>query len=171
MPIGDESPANIVAGGNQVVIPGSSQGIWHVANSDLSTVVSGSELLRPASVDDSTVKPVPIPAGVSRFLIRLRYPVATTTFTTQPIIRLVGTDVNGVPLRLDATDSTATGITFSASATALRDASFYYSPPYDRTGFDLLGCRTLYVLPSTAAAFTDGSTAQAVAAMVLFLSP
>jgi len=177
MPIGDTRKENISAGGFPVVICGSAQSDWIIANVETKTVQSSAELLRPASTNDSNVTPIEVPAGLTRFLWSLRFPIATTTLTTDPVFRFFGADLSGRVMRLDNEDNSATGIKIthageSPSTTAiwLNDGTYYYTDVYDLEGMDLRGCKTLYVLVETASNYTDGATSQTGVVQVKFLN-
>lgn len=178
MPIGSTIYGVIKRWTEPMVLSGSCQSDWIVANNDTKTAQSAAELLNPVSTNDSNVLPCVIPHGATRVLVRVRIPIAVTTLTTDPVIRLYGIDETAtypVPLRLDATASNAAGFEIdisggTPSSSLAQDAAYYYTPPYDRVGFDLLGCTTLYVLIETASTYTDGATSQSCAVLVKFLN-
>lgn len=156
--------------------PGSVQSDWHLANSNVSTVTTDALLNLGTSTDYQTVIPITVPLGAVSVLLRIAVTTDATTFTTDPRLRLVAADANGVPTRLDNTDNGASGIVLAidGASTDFTANAKYWSDvveldAYTKKG-DVLGNKTLYVLVDTAAAYTDGSTAQAVEAYVKFLN-
>lgn len=157
----------------QATAPGSVLSNWQVIHDDTTTTQAAGVVLNPASCTASQVHPATIPAGTTRVLVRGRVDDAATTFTTLPIVKLMGLDANGVPMRLDNANATAAGVTLTFNTTASNnaaDGTYLYSDPVSLTATDLQGNITLYGFATTAAAITDGTTAQAVALMVKVLN-
>lgn len=177
-----------------LVHPVSVRGLWQVANSDLETADSATNLLKPHLVTRADVYWLRTPTGATRVLMRGRNDAAATTFTTDPVVRIIGafptkpgreaevaiTDsgFSGTPgdanhaefMRLDNADAGATGITLDHSATGnIEDASYEYTDLPDLTGYDLKGATYVGMLVETAAAVTGGA-ANAVFGMYLFLN-
>lgn len=168
MAIGDTVKAGLKLLGLLGSAPGSVQADWHIANTDLSaTAQTAGQLLNPASVTASQVRPVTIPPGATRALVRLRIDDGCSGNGTPAVVVLMGVDASGVPVRLDNVDQNATGITLTWTSGDATDGTYDYSDLPNLTGYDMLGCKTLYVLVATAGVYTGATDPTA---MVLFLN-
>jgi hypothetical protein len=156
------------------VSSGSVKSDWAYANTSLQTVNTDALLNIGTSTDYATVRPVTVPEGATRVHIRASVGTDATTFTTNPVVRVVGADANGVPQRLDSeTDDSAAGVTLtftSSSANFTADDAAgdakYWSDGV--AAIDCLGHTTVYVLVETAAAITDGASPVTAQAAVRF---
>lgn len=177
MAIGDNVVGSMARARELNSSPGSVQSDWQVLYDDATTASGALDHLVPSLQDDSVAHRITIPDGATRILIRARYDAGADVFTTSPIIRLTGTDSDGVPLRIDNVDSNAAGVTVTCEAasavpstglTAGTDYTFSNVTTLD--GYDLKGCRYLYVTVATAANILDGAVQLPVAIMGLFLN-
>lgn len=156
------------------VIPMSVQSDW-LACTNTNAANSAAELLNPASADDATTFPVEVPPNATRFLWRIRFPIATTTLTTDPIVRFYATDSNGIAMRIDNASTIAAGLEIDTAGMTvatdfLKDSTYYYTKVYDLDGIDLKGLKTLYPLTATASNYNAGGAALAAEIQVLFLN-
>eukprot|EP00914_Ancora_sagittata_P009931 GHVO01018897.1.p2 GENE.GHVO01018897.1~~GHVO01018897.1.p2 ORF type:complete len:173 (-),score=28.94 GHVO01018897.1:233-751(-) len=152
----------------QQVAAGSVKSDWTAANTSLQTVNTDALLNIGTSTDYTTVSPIEVPDGATRVFLRGAVSTDATAFTTAPVVVLVGVDKNGIPQRVDdPDDSNGTGITltFTGAGVFTADSMYWTEVTSD---FDCLGYETIYVLVSTAASITDGSTQQAATAYVRF---
>lgn len=175
----------IKSGNMSPTAAGSVKADWIVAVSNAAaTADSASVLLAPTT--SATATPIRIPEGATRVMVRCRYNADATGLTSSPVVRLLGLDRNGIPIRLDNILTGATGqtLTIGASAAGLvgtdwssadpggnpasNTSAYKYSDPGSITGTDCLGCEWLYVLRSTAAVVTGGTPATSI--VVLFLN-
>lgn len=157
----------------QVVYPASAGGTWITANDDAETAQAGTDLLRPAAIDDATFHWVKVGSGATRVLVRAKFAVAAVV-TTDPVVRVLA--AYGEPdtigafaddgtvkfLRLDNQDANAAGVTLdliTSGASGLRDTTYGYSDPYDLTGFDLKGADYVGIAVETASATDTGTVA------------
>lgn len=149
-------------------VPGSVQSNWVLAHGLLTaTAQTSAELLNPASTNSANVYPIEVPFGATRVLLRMRVDDAASANGTPPVVRLLGLDANSLPIRIDNVDSSAAGITLTWTSSDMTDGTDDFSDPSSLTGYDLLGCKTLYVLCETAGVFTGTTDAEA---WVLFLN-
>ena len=154
-----------------VVIPSSLKGVWTTAHDDSETAQSATELLYPASIDDSGFHWIEVPHCASRVLVRAVM-TKTATVTTSPVVRVVGaygtvasdgsfaTDGTAQFLRLDNVDANAVGVTLtlvSSGASLLQDATYAYSDPPTLEGYDLRGAKYVGILVETAANLSAGT--------------
>lgn len=161
--------SNLKAIGLQPVMSGAAQADWEQANSSLQTVNTDVLLNLAHATSYSNVIPLEVPTGVTRMWLRGQVDDAATTFTTDPILKLVGADANGIPQRLDSDDCDAAGVTidFTGTTTMFTDGSSYWTDVYGgASGYDLKGNKTIYILVSTAAAITDGANPVTASAYV-----
>jgi len=157
--------------------PGSAMGDWTVLYDDATTASGATDYLYPSAIDDSVAHRVVVPAGCTRVLIRAGYDAGADVFNTQPIVRLTGTDSNGVPLRIDNADANAAGVTLTCEAVsavvatgAVAGTDTAYSNVSTLDGYDLKGCRYLYVTVATAADILDGAVQLEVPILGLFIN-
>lgn len=170
MALGAETKIGVDHGGASVsqTASGSLKGSWGTANTSLQTVTTNALLNLGTGTDYPSALKVEVPDGATRVYIRGSVSTDATTFTTAPVIVPVGIDANGVPQRIDApTDSDATGVTltFAGSGVFTHDGDYWTDVTSD---YDCLGYSHIYVLVSTAASITDGSTQQVATAHVRF---
>lgn len=170
----------IQTGSAQIVIAGAGKSKWFVANTSLQTVNTNVLLNLGHATAYTTVIPIEVGNGVTRCWIRGVVPATATTFTTDPVVKLVASDGEvgdgtGIPWRIDTDDQDAAGITidFAASTTVFTASvggvsSYCTDVLGGSSGYDLRGARYLYVLVSTAAVITDGASDVTAAAYVLF---
>jgi len=153
----------------QVMFPAScivGRGIAHT--NLLATAETSGVLRRPLSYSNAAVQPVEVLNG-TRFYMRARYPIATTTATTDPVVRVygvVGPDPTGDGVWADNetvafVDLTGDITVFADPANDLRDTNFYYTAPAEPGGgelyWDCRGFRWLLPLTVTAGVLTDGT--------------
>lgn len=168
MPIGQVRNANVGSGG-AVVYQTGGRGTWIVANTNLATAQSATELLRPGTIDDSTFHWINR-GNATHCIIRARQDSSVSAVTTSPIVRLIGAygkanDDGTMPndgsvnfLRIDNVSTNATGIVLTLATTnLLEDGSFEYSNPASLAPYDLLGCDYIGMLVETAANITGGT--------------
>jgi hypothetical protein len=158
------------AGGAGVTHPGSTFTDWQTIHNDLTaTAETGAVLLRPLTYAGTNVAPGKMPPGATRFLLRGRYPQAST-LTTSPVVRLYGVwgtptaagvfadDGTVLAMRLDNVDANAAGVTVTIGTTAdLRDTTYRYTDVIDLTGFDAKGAWYILALTETAGVISAGS--------------
>lgn len=171
MGFGAEQGYNVQAGHLLPVMSGGALADWQVANSSLQTVNTDALLNLATSTSYSAVVPIVVPAGCTRMWLRGAVDDAATTFTTDPIVKIVGADGNGVPERLDTSDCDAAGVTidFQISSAVFTDGTDLWTDVYGgSSGYDLKGNRKVYVLVSTAASVTDGASQVTCRAYVKF---
>jgi hypothetical protein len=146
-------------------------------HSDLeASAESAGNLLNPTSATvNANVVPIKVGNAVSKVVLRVRYDQGATV-TTSPVVRFYGAycsdavahtieSTGVIPttgtcefVRLDNADSGAAGVTLTLDATNdLRDSTYKYSDPISLTPMDLLGCRYLVALVSTAANTSTGA--------------
>ena len=182
MAIGTAARGQVNTSHQQMVSAGSAQSNWITANSNLATVQSATEVLRPGATDDSSVIPILVPEGATRVLVRSARTTTAPTFTTHPIVQLWGIDDDGtarpavptaptytaVPTRLDDTDSSADGITLTGTTSDASNSAgtAFYSDVSSNTGYDCLGCTWLFLIVKTAANYSTGT----VSGLVKFLN-
>lgn len=159
---------------NNVVNIASVKAWWFVCHDNLEAAAETTGLLQPYAIATSAFHWVKVPDGATRVLIRARNDAAATTFTTSPVVRIIGMDGTptdagaftgttgdanfGEPTRLDNVDANATGVTLTLAATLnLEDGSYEYSDPPDLTGYDLKGCSYVGMAVETAANVTGGA--------------
>lgn len=173
------------------------RGAWTQINDDLETADTAN-LLKPWNISRSTFGWLIVPDWATRVLVRAKIDLASTTYTTSPVVRMVGAfptnadiatarnkilatpgfsgtagDANAAEfLRLDAPAANATGVTLSVTAAKttmfIDTAGYIYCDPPDLTGYDLKGSGYLGMMVETAAAVTGGA-ANGVFGEVLFL--
>lgn len=171
MPFASTKNVNIQIGHLQPVVSGSALADWELAHSSLQTVSTDALLNIGTSTTYSNVIPIAVPQGCTRMWLRGAVGTAATTFTTDPIVVLVGADANGIPERLDSADSNATGVTINfevSTAVFTADSKLWTDVLGGDAGYDLKGNRTVYVLVATAAAITDGANPVTASAYVKF---
>lgn len=171
MSFGDEKGYNIQVGHAQPVASGAALADWMEANGSLQTVNTNALLNLATGSAYTYVYPINVPSGCTRMWLRGAVDDAATTFTTDPIVKIVGADANGVPERLDSSDCDAAGVTidFQASTAVFTDGTDLWTDVYGgASGFDLKGNRKVYVLVSTAAVITDGASNVTARAYVKF---
>lgn len=154
----------------QVVYPASvivGRGIAHT--NLLATAETSGVLRRPLSYSNTNIRPVRVDNG-TRFFFRAKYPVATTTATTEPVVRWYGVvapdgvepdagtgawpDNDTVAFVTLTDDETI----FIDPAADVRDTNWYYSEPIGIADpFDAKGFRWLLPMVVTAAVLTDGT--------------
>lgn len=161
-------PKSISYQGGEREYTGSFKSNWVIANSDITTVNTGS-LLRPGlSTGESNIVPLVIPNRATRVLVRTRFPHTGVTFTTHPVVRFYTIDAGdgatlnetltaaalglSVPDRIDTATSNGAGLTITGSASMARNDSYRYSDVTSLTGYDCLGGSVLIALIETAAA-------------------
>lgn len=130
---------------------GSVRGLWQLINIDLETADTAG-LLSPYLITRAAFIWLKVPDGAVRCLIRGRNDAVATTFTTDPVVRMIGafptlpgreadkaivdSGFSGTPgqtnhaefLRLDSIDANAAGVTIDFSATTnLEDATYEYT--------------------------------------------
>ncbi len=183
------------SGPGTLVHTASTQSGWIVANSDLQTADSATNLLKPQLVTRAAVTWLRVPDGATRFLLRGRN-LATMSATGTPaaVVKLFGVSSHvggpdttlastattspwatsptakfgGTFMCLDNADAGATGITLTFATTGnLEDATYEYTDLPDLTGYDCKGCSWVGVLVATACAVTGSAT---VEAMVKFIN-
>jgi len=162
------------------------KGFWFVCHDNLEAAAETTGLLQPFGITTSSFHWVKVPDGATRVLVRARNDAAATTFTTSPVVRIIGMDgvptdagsfsgtagnANfGEPTRLDNADANAAGVTLTLAATTnLEDASYEYGDPPDLTGYDLKGCSYVGMVVETAANVTGGA-AHGVVGQMRFLN-
>lgn len=172
MPLGTDRSANTSIRGNITNIA-SAKATWVEAVDNASTAQSGTELLKPSSIDDATFHWIRVGDGVTRCIMRARC-LASATGITSPVVRLVGmhcsaayrssADALADPatrfVRLDNDDWNAVGktLTLVDSGTNLhKDANDYMYSNSDSQAMDLQGCAWVGVMVQTAAAATGGT--------------
>lgn len=153
---------------------GSCQSNWVKANDSTETINTDALQDFSTSTSYSNVIPLTVPKNATRVLVRSRFPSGTATFTTDPVVRLVVTDGNGAPLRIDASgDSDATGVTIQVEDSDdffTDEDGVVWSDATDMDGYDLKGGTTLYVLIETISDYEDGSGSVDGDVYVLFLN-
>lgn len=132
-------------------ITGSVRGLWQLINTDLETTDTAG-LLKPYLITRADFIWLRVPDGATRVLLRGRNDSVATTFTTDPVVRLVGAfptlpgdaagkaisdsgfsatpgDTNHAEfLRLDSIDANAAGVTIDFAATTnLEDGTYEYT--------------------------------------------
>jgi len=166
-------PDNIRTEAATLCVSGSAKGSWVTANRDARTAQAAAVLCAPASVATTTpVDWVKVSVGVTRVLIQARFPKATASVATSPVVRVFGAIVAGgdiaadgtVPqtgtvriIRLDTVGFATAGqtLTLGVSTTAnSNDSTYWYSNPIDLTGYDIMGSDYVAVFVETAAAIT-----------------
>lgn len=182
----------------QLVHQASVRGQWVQVNDDLETADTAN-LLKPWNITRTTFHWAEVPQWATRVLVRARIDLAATTFTTSPVVRMVGahlrnvdtqtgdnsvklnqafsgtsTDANSAAfLRLDAAAANAAGVTLSvasAKTTMFIDtAGYIYCDPPDLTGYDVKGSRYVGMMVETAAVVTGGAS-NGVFGDILFLN-
>lgn len=196
MAIGDLKGGNGAFTGG-FVHTASVRGQWQQVNDDLETAEAAADLLKPWNITRSTFHWCKVPEWATRVLVRGKIDLASTTYTTAPVVRLVGafpfdlstngldtirksgfsgvaTDVNGAEfLRLDAATANATGPTIPIAAsktTMFIDSTGYiYTDPIDLTGYDVKGAWYVGLMVETAAVVTGGAS-NGVFGELLFLN-
>lgn len=196
MAIGAMNGGSVRTGSNQVVVPASCKGIWVVTNDDLVQAVPATPL-NPATITSAYCHWVKVPEASTRCLMRARARKANT-YTTDPIVRLVGAypaptgcvmdkygqfinEDGSMPndgtvefMRLDLAASTGTGITLDcvdSGTSQMFDAATTaqaYTDPPTITPYDLLGAWYVMAIPVTAAVYNSGTGA--VVCELLFLN-
>lgn len=183
------------SGTGNLVHTSSTQSGWVVANSDLQTADSATNLLQPNLVTRAAVQWLEVPASATRFLLRGRN-LATMSATGTPaaVVKLFGASSHvggpntslaapattspwattptaqygGTFMCLDNADASATGITLTfATTTNMEDGTYEYTDLPDLTGYDCKGCSWIGVLVATPCAVTNSAT---VEAMVKFIN-
>ena len=154
----DTKRSNLKAAG-PMLTTGAAQADWELANTSLQTVNTDVLLNLAHATSYSNAIPLQVPIGVTRMWLRGAVGTAATTFTTDPVVKIVGADENGIPERLDSSDNDAAGVTvdFVASGMFTADSKYWTDVYGGSSGYDLKGNKTVYVLVSTAAAITDGT--------------
>lgn len=142
---------------------------WIQSYTDATTVTSAADLKNPAGTSASTLIEVRVPPGATHVLVRNACDDETDTFTTDPIVRVIGYDENGIPMRLDAVAANTGGDALANSASKVNDGTLYWGDVIDLTGFSLQGCKTIWTPVDTAAAYLDGATPVAVPIYVKFV--
>lgn len=180
MAIGLAKAANIIVRNGPVVYPASAGSSWVTANDSALTAQTAAMLLRPATITDSTFHWVKR-GDCTSILFRAIAPVGATV-TTDPVVRVIGAwgtpDTSGAFaddgtvkfLRLDNQDANAAGVTldlFSSGASTLRDTTYQYSDPYSLTPTDLKGCDYFGIAVETVVAYSAGSGATPIEALLL----
>lgn len=175
MSFGSEKNLDIFPGTAERVVAGGAFGDWEQANASLQTVNTNVLLNLGHATAYAYVYPINVKPGCTRMWLRGIVPATATTFTTDPIVVLVGADGNGIPQRLDTDDCDATGVTidFAASTTvftaSVGGVSSYCTDVIGGTsGYDIKGNRKVYVLVATAASITDGASQVTASAYVKF---
>jgi len=184
MAIGAMNGGGVWTGSNQVVVPVSCRGVWHITNDDLVQAVPATPL-NPATITSQYCHWVKVPNGAGKCIVRARSRKANT-FTTDAVVRIIGaycgplTVINSKGefisedgsmvndgtiefMRLDLAASTGTGITLDvadAGTNMMFDAASTpqaYSDPTTITPIDLLGAWYVMAVPVTAAAYNSGT--------------
>lgn len=181
-------------GSGSVVHVASTQSGWTVANADLQTADSATNLLKPQLATRAAVRWIEVPQTATRVLIRGRNMAAmSATGTPAAVVRIIGVS-GGAPdrtlastattspwsttpggtngydgfMRLDNADAGAAGVTLTFATTGnLEDGTYEYTDLPDLTGYDLKGCSHVSVLVETACAVTGSAV---VEAMLKFLN-
>ena len=167
---GSNSPAG------QPVYPSSVKGNWYVCHANLAaTAATAAEQANPGSVTSTNVTWVKVPDNATRFLLRAKMAVGTTTVTTSPVVKVyaayppveltsssaaVSWNSSTEFMRVDASTLAAAGTTLTLSATAnamIKDSVYIYSDPHSITGTDALGGWYIGVLGTTAGAVSGGA--------------
>lgn len=174
------SAATFLAGGNGITYASQVNGEWIQVHDNASeTVQAASVLLNPASYSSVSIHPLIVNIGTKVRLIA-ELPVGTTTITTSPTVRVFGAntnpDANGlypagtIFWRLDANtfNASATTITLALAATSQQDASVVYSNPTSNDGWNLLGAKSVLVIPEVASQISGGAnTTVQISAQIL----
>jgi len=157
------SAATFSAGGGGITYASNIFGEWVQVHDNLNaTAISSSVLLNPGSYSSTDIHPLIINVG-TKLRVMAKFPTATSTVTTQPIVRIYGAnqvpDSSGVyPTgtvfwRLDGSTWTATNLTVTmeaSSANRQTDGTSAYTTPYSNDGYALLGAKSVLVLHSQA---------------------
>lgn len=154
----------------RLVVNGSAQADWELANTSLQTANTDVLLNLGHATSYSNVYPMEVPVGVTRMWVRGAVGTSATTYTTDPVLKIVGADANGIPQRLDSSDNDAAGVTvdFVSGGMFTADTKYWTGVYGGASGYDLKGSKTVYVLVSTAAAITDGTDPVTASAYVLW---
>lgn len=169
--------------------PGSVLSDWVNVHDSLAATAATSTVLKTLLTNASAnTHYCRVPAGATRCLVRARYSIGATAFSTQPLVKLYSifdtqydknTGTEAAPafandgtvrwMRIDAATIAAAGFQLTvAPSTDSLDTTYGYGDPYDLTGFDLKGGAYLGMLVSQAAVVSGG--AGTVWGQVLFLN-
>lgn len=156
------------------VYPVSVFGSWITLHSDLEQAAdSSTELLQVYNTNNTGFRYVMVPPICTRVLLRCKYTTAGTS-PTNAVVKLYGfdywadpaagattisVDLDGVGIvRLDNASNAAAGVTLTmAASTDVADSTYSYSSLPDLVGYDLLGCKAIGLIVTTAGALTGGT--------------
>lgn len=175
--------ANSISAGGKiphgiVVTPTSCYGQWYTIHNDLTAAAETTALVRPLSSTTSSVIAFKFGGPCTSFMLRGRYPQAST-LTTNPVVRVYGVyptaDLGLAPItafaddgtnhvmRLDNADASNTGVTVTMDNTNdLRDTTYRYTDPVTNAmtsgfTFDARGASWGLALTNTAAVISAGT--------------
>jgi len=165
MAIGEIRAGNVMGAGGDVVYAASAKGSWVVANDDATAAQAATDHLNPSAIDEPSFHWVKIGPGVTRAVIRAKYPKGSTVSASPvvyPILAYGEPNADGsMPadgsvrfLRADNADSDAAGLTLTLTTGGnglMVDDTYAYSDPVSLTAADLLGADYLGVVVGTAA--------------------
>lgn len=174
------SAATFLAGGNGISYNSQLYGEWIQVHDNASeTVQAGSVLLNPTTYSSVSIHPLTITMG-TKLRLMAEMPVGTTLVTTSPTVRVFGADkfpnaagvypANTTFWRLDANTftGTATTLTLALAATSQQDGVSVFSNPTSNDGWNLLGAKSVLVIPEVAASISGGAnTTVQITAQVL----